>query len=94
MAEMIEYLAVRPDMECPAEVWWAWLDVAAPQLAACLRKNNGAVVSADVLRELEAGPDYDDGPDFAPVALLVYGADEPGYQEVVAGKHGVFEELG
>jgi len=91
MSDEVEYFAIKADMENPADEWWQWLDEQAPGLAASLRKNEGAVVSEDVLRWLSSGPGYDDGPEHARAALLVYGALEEPFKDLVAGPHAVYE---
>lgn len=90
---MGDYIAIRVDDENNAEEWWDAAREAAPKIAASLSRNNAAVVTRPVFDALAALPGFEDGPEYAPAALIDCGGEGDKWADVIGDKHGVFESV-
>jgi len=90
-----KYIAIRVDMECPAEGWWDSLREAAPRLADSLTRNEGAVIAAPLWGELVALPGWEEEsePEQGLQPLIDCGSEGDQWSDVVGSRHEVFDEL-
>lgn len=89
------YHAVRVDEENNAELWWAELDAAYPEIAKSLRRNGCAVFHSgpgQVWDKLAALPGFSDGPEHARDALIDCGSEGEQWASVTAQRHQQFDE--
>lgn len=93
MSATTSYLAIRVDDENNADAWWCALDEHYPRFANSLRRNGQAVIAEALWKNLTVLPGYEDGPAFAPTALLCAGSGSDLWCDVNAGTYAVFETL-
>lgn len=88
-----DYIAVRVDAENNAETWWEAVREAYPDFARSLERNGAAVIRGNLWHALAALPGFEDGPAYAPTALIDCGSDGDQWCDVVSARHAVFESL-
>ncbi len=87
------YTAVRVEAEYNAEEWWDALRERYPNFARSLERNDAAVIAAPLWDDLASLPGFSGGHDYAPTALIDCGGEGEGWDDVVAGRHQVFDTL-
>ena len=93
MGQTTNYIAVRVDDENSADQWWAEVSGKYPDFARSLRRNNAAVIDANLWNQLAELDGFEDGPEHAPTALIDCGSEGDQWTDVVAGSHATFEAL-
>lgn len=87
----IYFMGAKVDAENNAETWWNAVREAYPSIAKALTDHGHAVIAVDIWDKLAALPGFEDGPEYAPTALIDCSNTGDQWADIVGTTHRVFE---